>query len=191
MIDINLEMFKMINGFAGRIMLLDKSMIVLSTFIPVLFMISLIGFYLYGIIKKSQMVRISVVNILIFTTINLLISYIIGLVYFVPRPFIGSKVNLLFNHIPDASFPSDHAVGTMSIAIGIYGVNKIFGKLLIAISIFVGISRVYVGHHYPFDVIGGYLIVLLMNVIYSKTIRRNVSTLYLKVEKLLYASIKV
>jgi len=59
-------------------------------------------------------------------------------------------------YIPDASFPSDHVVGTMSIAFGINGINKYFGRGLIIMACIVGFSRVCVGHHYPFDVIGVY-----------------------------------
>ena len=51
------------------------------------------------------------------TAINLFLVFLIALVYYVPRSFVTNKVNLLLPHTPDASFPSDHVIGTMSIAL--------------------------------------------------------------------------
>lgn len=90
---------------------------------------------------------------------------------------------MLAPHVADASFPSDHAIGTMSIAAGINSYNKIYGKVLIIFSCLVGISRVYVGHHYPAYVIGGYLIVLATNYLYCKVLKDKVEYIYLNAEK--------
>jgi undecaprenyl-diphosphatase len=115
-----------------------------------------------------------------------IISYLIGFIYYVPRPFVNNKVNLLFPHIADASFPSDHAIGTMSIAVGLNKYNRTLGNISILISILVGISRVFVGHHYPIDVVGAYALVFIVNYIYGKLIKDKVQTIYFKVEEYIY-----
>ena len=56
-------------------------------------------------------------------------------------------------------------------------------------SCIVGISRVYVGHHYPFDILGGYLIVILMSAVYNKFLKDKVSYLYLIIEERIYKNI--
>jgi undecaprenyl-diphosphatase len=92
-------------------------------------------------------------------------------------------VNLLLPHATDASFPSDHATGTMSIALGLTKYNKLLGRILTVISIIVGFSRVYVGHHYPMDVIGAYIIVFGTSYLYNLKLRSKVENLYEVVEK--------
>lgn len=64
------------------------------------------------------------------------------------RPFVHNKVNLLISHSADASFPSDHATGTMGIALRLRKYNRILGMIMTILSIVVGFSRVYVGNHW-------------------------------------------
>lgn len=157
-------------------------MIVLSKYVSDIFMAALVIFYIWGVLKKDEKAKDITVDTFVITVINLILSYVIGAVYYVPRPFVHQKVNLLFSHVIDASFPSDHAIGTMSIAVGMNRYNKLFGKLLMILSILVGISRVYVGHHFPSDVIGGYLIVLATNYLYRYIVKGKIQTIYFKVK---------
>ncbi|MFV3013169.1 phosphatase PAP2 family protein [Clostridium botulinum] len=179
----NIEFFRLINNLANKNSVLDKIMIFFSKDIPYIFMAIVAIVFILGITKKNCDYRKVAVNTFIIAVINLTISFIIGGVYYVDRPFVHNKVNLLYIHAKNSSLPSDHAIGTMSIALGLRKYNKLLSLILIVFSIIVGFSRVYVGHHYPLDIIGAYIIVFATNYIYNLKLRNKVESLYEAVEK--------
>lgn len=180
--NINTMIFNAINGLANHNIVLDKLMIVFSNYVPDIFMAALAVTYIIGLVTMNEKMRVITVDTFMITILNLLLSFVIGAFWYVPRPFVNNKVNLLIPHTIDASFPSDHAIGTMSIAVGINKWNKVYGRILIMLSIIVGISRVFVGHHYPSDVIGGYAIVFVTSFLYDRFLKNIVQATYFKVE---------
>ena len=115
----NMELFRIINNLANKNTILDKIMIFFSKDVPYIFMAVIAIVFILGITKKNFDYRKVAVNTFVITVINLVLSFIIGGIYYVDRPFVNNEVNLLFTHTKDASFPSDHATGTMSIALGL------------------------------------------------------------------------
>ncbi len=109
--------------------------------------------------------------------LNLLLEHMV----FEPRPFVTHKVHLLLAHPADASFPSDHTAWSFAVvgmllfltfpllvslwrrrnqewqnsgfATLIMPMLLVVGAVVIACSI--GLARVYVGLHYPGDILGG------------------------------------
>ena len=181
----NMEFFRLINNLANKNAALDSIMIFFSKYVPYIFMAVTALIFILGVIKNNEEYRKASVNTFVLTVINLFIAFIAGSIYYVDRPFVHNKVNLLMPHSKDASFPSDHATGTMSIALGLGKYNKMLGILMAILSIIVGFSRVYVGHHYPSDVIGAYIIVFITSYLYNLILKDKVEILYLKIEKLL------
>ncbi|NFK79347.1 phosphatase PAP2 family protein [Clostridium botulinum] len=181
--NMNMEFFRLINNLANKNSVLDKIMIFFSKGIPYIFMAIVAIVFILGITKKNCDYRKVAVNTFIIAAINLTISFIIGGVYYVDRPFVNNEVNLLYIHAKNSSLPSDHAIGTMSIALGLIKYNKLLSLILTVFSIIVGFSRVYVGQHYPADVIVAYIIVLATNYIYNLKLRNKVESLYEAVEK--------
>ncbi|APQ97626.1 PAP2 superfamily protein [Clostridium botulinum] len=179
----NMEIFQLINNLANKNSVLDRTMIFISKDIPYIFMAIVAIVFILGITKKNCDYRKVAVNTFIITVINLTISFIIGGVYYVDRPFVHNKINLLYIHAKNSSLPSDHAIGTMSIALGLGKCNKLLSLILTIFSIIVGFSRVYVGHHYPLDIIGAYIIVFATNYIYNLKLRNKVENLYEAFEK--------
>jgi undecaprenyl-diphosphatase len=109
--------------------------------------------------------------------LNLLLEHMI----FEPRPFVNHKIQLLLTHPADASFPSDHTawsfamVGMLLFLIfpllvpiwrrqGQGWQNQSFSAFMvplfllvgaIVIACTIGLARIYVGLHYPVDILGG------------------------------------
>ena len=162
----NLYFFEIINGLAYKSVLMDKMMIGISNYLPYVFMATLVCMYLYGFYKESKILRRTAIDIVTMTIIDMLLSFVIGYIYPEARPFVGHNVNQLIQHVPNSSFPSNHALGTMAIALGLIAPYRTCGIVFACLAIVVGVSRVYVGVHYPIDILGGFALALLINACY-------------------------
>ncbi|MEU7338048.1 phosphatase PAP2 family protein [Streptomyces sp. NPDC007074] len=74
-----------------------------------------------------------------------------------PRPFVDHQgLDVLVSGKTDFSFVSDHATLTMAMGVGLFVVHRKFGLAGIGLALVEGFCRVYMGVHYPTDVIGGF-----------------------------------
>lgn len=178
-----MALFRLINGMAGKNTLLDSVMLFFSKYMIFFIVSVLVLIYIFGFINHDLAQRQVAINAAIFTLINLGIAALIGAVYFTDRPFVHNKVNLLYPHVNDASFPSDHATATMSIGLGLWKGGRGVSLILMLASVLVGFSRVYVGHHTPADIIGSYIMVFLMSAVYNYFLRGRVNGIYDRAEK--------
>jgi membrane-associated phospholipid phosphatase len=80
------------------------------------------------------------------------------------RPFLAhpSETLLLVAPSHEPSFPSDHAVAAFAIAFSVALIGgRWIGAFYLAGATVVGITRVFVGLHYPGDIAGGVLVGLV------------------------------
>ncbi|BDH15848.1 MULTISPECIES: phosphatase PAP2 family protein [Streptomyces] len=74
-----------------------------------------------------------------------------------PRPFKDhAGLEVLIPGKSDFSFVSDHATLTMAVGVGLFLAHRKYGLIGIALALAEGFCRVYMGVHYPTDVIGGF-----------------------------------
>ncbi|ARP71431.1 hypothetical protein LK07_18575 [Streptomyces pluripotens] len=73
-----------------------------------------------------------------------------------PRPFHDHQgLDVLVSGKTDFSFVSDHATITMALGVGLFVAHRRFGIVGIGLALLEGFCRVFMGVHYPTDVVGG------------------------------------
>ncbi|MFJ8263903.1 undecaprenyl-diphosphatase [Rummeliibacillus sp. NPDC094406] len=150
----NYELFQQINGLAGHSKILDDLMIFLSSSVPYVVVLLLLYLWFIGNKQKGIEIRYTALYAVFSSAIALFINVIIHMVYYHPRPFVAHHVHKLVPHAADSSFVSDHAILVFAIAWTLL-LRNTRGKYIVLLwATMVGLSRVYVGVHYPFDVIG-------------------------------------
>jgi undecaprenyl-diphosphatase len=74
-----------------------------------------------------------------------------------PRPFLDhTGLDVLISGKTDYSFVSDHATITMAMGVALFVADRRFGLVGIGLALLEGFCRVYMGVHYPTDVVGGF-----------------------------------
>lgn len=95
---------------------------------------------------------------------SLLVSYgflstVIHYLYPRPRPFTALGFTSPFAET-SSSFPSNHATFFFAIAYVMFLVNRKYGYWFTALALLNGLARVFVGVHWPLDIVGGALVAL-------------------------------
>lgn len=172
-------LFSLINGMANHSVIVDALMISISKLVPYLYILILAWLYVKGFRTGSFKLRGESFATAVLLVICLIGSFILGSMFYENRPFVDHPdAVLILNHAADASFPSDHAVGTMALACGILFYRWNLGTWMVYGSILVGISRVFVGNHYPGDILGAFILVWILTALYNKLLRRGVVRVY-------------
>ena len=158
---LNIYLFNAINSLAGKSAFLDKIMLISASYL--IYAIPIFILYLWfrkGRDNESRKVALFVFSC---AMLSLVIGWIIGLFYFHPRPFMLNLGTLLMHHSADNSFPSDHGLVMFSVALALLYIKKYkSGIVMMLLAIIVGFARVFVGVHFPFDILGSLVISLFV-----------------------------
>lgn len=114
--------------------------------------------------RGSYEVKTGIIKAFIFTAITLLMSEVLSAVLNTPRPFVMDVGRTLIEHAPTGSFPSNHMSVFSGIAFAYYfSPQRDLGRILIWTAWLVAWSRVYVGVHFPIDMLGAFLMAITVN----------------------------
>ncbi|WP_291385874.1 MULTISPECIES: phosphatase PAP2 family protein [Achromobacter] len=112
--------------------------------------------WLWG--KEAQ--RSLMLKALVSVAVALAASYLCGMLWPQPRPFVIGLGHAFFTHKATSSFPSNHTIiiATFAFALILDRRWAGWGWLALASAVLVGSSRVYLGVHFPLDILGGLLL---------------------------------
>lgn len=163
--NINEQLFLFINGAAGNYSFLDRLFLFITDpFVYILIALVLTWFFIISPFRiKDPLKRLKAFGgaglLSISLAFTFFITQIIKTAVGYPRPFqVLQNVNSLSLHGNFDSFPSAHSAFVFCIAMFVYYYSKSTGIILFALATLVAISRIFVGVHFPLDVIVGALI---------------------------------
>ena len=148
-------LFRLVNGLAGRWSLVDEFFRFFANdyVVPTALVALLVVAWFSG---DPRWRRVVVHALLALLLANVVVK-LCNLVWFRPRPFTYNEVNLLFYFPSDSSFPSNSAAAVWALAWALYlrmG-KRMLGTLSLILAALMGLSRIWVGVHYPLDILGG------------------------------------
>lgn len=163
----NLSLFFFLFGLSNRLEFLDQLMIFGAEYVIYLTFIFIFILAIKGGIREKKALLLSLICI----PIVILIIKIIHLFFFEPRPFTIHDISPLVLHSADAAFPSRHASIMSMVAFSYVYFKSKWSPLFIFLLFWVGISRVYVGVHYPLDILGGILTAVVSLIIAKQIVK--------------------
>jgi len=124
-----------------------------------LFALFLIAGYLHGRIRGDRRLVAASIWAGGAPLIGLLVAQAIGRSVDRSRPYNTlDNVHLLLSKTADFSFPSDHATVAGAVAVGLFMIDRRLGLISGLGALLMAFARVYVGAHYPGDVLAGLVI---------------------------------
>ena len=155
------DLFRAINRLAGRSQTVDAIMVGGAKFLPVVFALALVGLWLTWRARNQRAAFLAGISALV----ALGIGQLIGMAFPRPRPYLSHQVNLLIAPTADTSFPSDHATLGFAVAVLVWRYNRRAGTALLLLALVLVFARVFVGAHYPSDVLGGAVLGTLTSIV--------------------------
>lgn len=152
---IDSQVFRIINNSAGNYPFLDSFGAFVATYFPVLLALFLIIKWFQKRAEPSYRV-VLLLSIVVFG-ISELAAKLVGQLYFHVQPFAAlPEVHQLIEKEVGNSFPSDHTVLIFSFMIVLFLHTKTRSRYIyLLVAVLAGLSRIFVGVHYPSDVLAG------------------------------------
>ncbi|WP_042959332.1 undecaprenyl-diphosphate phosphatase [Erwinia tasmaniensis] len=122
----------------------------------------IIGLWLWGPRNQLTAQRVLVAKTGIALLYALSIAWCLAQLFPHSRPFAVGIGHQLLAHAPDGSYPSDHGTVIFTFAIAFISWHRVgSGMVLMLAGVLIAWSRVYLGIHWPLDMLGAVLVGML------------------------------
>ncbi|MEK7478588.1 MAG: phosphatase PAP2 family protein [Patescibacteria group bacterium] len=159
MFSLDEKIFNLIHQLVGKSRLLDLSAIFFADYSG--YILILIALVLIFSAKKykDRIYNLAFVSLILLLS-NGILTQTIRFFFFRKRPFVELDfVPLIEKSASEASLPSGHATFFFALAFAIFYLGeKRWSLIFLLISLLMGIARVYVGVHWPLDIVSGILV---------------------------------
>ncbi|WP_338448081.1 undecaprenyl-diphosphatase [Niallia oryzisoli] len=157
-IAINIHLFRMINDLGKEYAFLNPVMIFIAEYLTLFLAATVMLFW----VSRGNRNRIMIFCAVITFILSEITAKIASFIHSNKQPFAElPDVNQLIEKAVDNSFPSDHTILFFSFCVTFSLFNKKIGFLWLIPACFVGLSRIWVGVHYPSDVVTGAFISII------------------------------
>lgn len=156
LLDIDRALFAFINGtLANSVTDFIMPIITSDNLLRVLFALGVIALLVFG---RKRFIWVAVIAIAVLAITDQAASALLKPLFARPRPCHVMAVHLLVNCGKGYSFPSSHAANLFGQALFFGILYKKYLPYTLAFAFLVGVSRIWVGVHYPLDMVGGMIL---------------------------------
>lgn len=163
----NIKLFDIFFGLAHQNVFLDFLGIFLADYMQYV-LAAILLFYFFSKKHKKQHRTMVAVSTMSAVAALYIVKPLIVLFYAAPRPFVALteikpliKVMTIENY---QSFPSGHTLFFFALATTIFLFNKKLGVWFLIAATLIAVARVYVGVHWPVDILAGVILGVLTGI---------------------------
>ncbi|UPW81304.1 undecaprenyl-diphosphatase [Lysinibacillus sp. Ag94] len=165
--EINNSLFRMVNNLGKEFPFTNLPMIIIAEYTVFFLAIFVILFWFTKNKENKMMLICGGISFILAETMG----KVAGLLHFNQQPFaVLSNTNQLIEKTINNSFPSDHTILFFSFCMSFWLFKKGKWIVWVLLAILVGVSRIWVGVHYPLDVLVGAFIGIASTVIIYFTV---------------------
>lgn len=165
----NEALFMSIYHLSGQSTVLDNLMIYITNY--ALYLVYLIVIVLA--VKRRQTEGKALIIIALTLVLASIIAKLLRVVIIEDRPYVTLDIQPLIQESWPKSFPSLHAMFSWIVAFGYWISGSKLTWLMVTIAIIISFSRIYLGVHYPFDILGGIILAGLSSLLAKYLLKRS------------------
>lgn len=165
----DLSLFQAINFYAGKYPVLDSLAVFFAQYFEYFILLILVMFIF---VRPKMYAKMAITALTAAVFARFILVELIRLFLPRPRPFMVQDINLLVNPNQEWAFPSGHAAFYFAVATVVYQYHKMAGILFYLFAFIICFARVFVGLHWPSDIVVGALVGIFVGWLGHKVAKR-------------------